>query len=351
MRTNVVQTLGLRGGARGCSPPSAMLPKRRALRPAVRQRLGARQRLLFLRHVLHGGDGLRDGVRVGRAVPGPQGLHDSDSAAARRRRRSSSAKVAGAGPVPRLVRAGRELLLDDAGARWSPAGTGTPRPIVCAGDRRRTAVACCRAGVFVALSHSPGVQGVLINCLTGRAIPPRFAVGADGVDGVPDHDPVPDAAGLRRRIRPLFEQHSPAAPLVPAVLVSLACTWICCPGQPGGRGIPRTGAAGARSGRRFRPRCSRSLISPATAARAARDGERGRRRASRPAGCAPRSTRLVNAYLLPHPLERATFHFISSTILRSARQRLFLATYGGIAVALALPNRGMVRHAPGRADR
>ena len=47
--------------------------------------------------------------------------------------------------------------------------------------------------------------------------------------------------------------------------------------------------------------------------------------------------RLVNRWLLPHPLERATFHFISNTILRNAKQRLFLATYGGIAVALALP--------------
>ena len=48
--------------------------------------------------------------------------------------------------------------------------------------------------------------------------------------------------------------------------------------------------------------------------------------------------RAVNRWLLPHPLERATFHFISNTILRNAKQRLFLATYGGIAVALALPD-------------
>src|SRR4029077_506037 len=47
--------------------------------------------------------------------------------------------------------------------------------------------------------------------------------------------------------------------------------------------------------------------------------------------------RAVNRWMLPHPLERATFHFISNTILRNAKQRLFLATYGGIAVALALP--------------
>jgi hypothetical protein len=46
----------------------------------------------------------------------------------------------------------------------------------------------------------------------------------------------------------------------------------------------------------------------------------------------------VNERLLPNPLQRATFHFISSTILRSARHRLFLATLGGIALALTLPN-------------
>jgi hypothetical protein len=48
--------------------------------------------------------------------------------------------------------------------------------------------------------------------------------------------------------------------------------------------------------------------------------------------------RAVNRWLLPHPLERATFHFISNTILRNARQRLFLALYAGVALALALPS-------------
>jgi hypothetical protein len=50
-----------------------------------------------------------------------------------------------------------------------------------------------------------------------------------------------------------------------------------------------------------------------------------------------RFERIVNRWLLPHPLERATFHFISNTILRTARHRLFLASYTGIAFALALP--------------
>ena len=56
----------------------------------------------------------------------------------------------------------------------------------------------------------------------------------------------------------------------------------------------------------------------------------------------------VNRWLLPHPLERATFHFINNTILRNAKQRLFLATYGGIAVALALPAVLQIGARPGR---
>lgn len=56
--------------------------------------------------------------------------------------------------------------------------------------------------------------------------------------------------------------------------------------------------------------------------------------------------RLVNRWLLPHPLERASFHFISNTILRNARQRLFLAVYAGVAVAVALPALVWVRSHP-----
>jgi hypothetical protein len=57
--------------------------------------------------------------------------------------------------------------------------------------------------------------------------------------------------------------------------------------------------------------------------------------------------RLANRRLLPHPLERATFHFISNTILRNARQRLFLATYAGIACAMALPSIARIAERPG----
>lgn len=46
--------------------------------------------------------------------------------------------------------------------------------------------------------------------------------------------------------------------------------------------------------------------------------------------------RLLGRSLLRHPTERAVFYFISQTIGRSTRHRLFLATYGGFGAALAV---------------
>jgi len=47
-------------------------------------------------------------------------------------------------------------------------------------------------------------------------------------------------------------------------------------------------------------------------------------------------TRLMNAALLRHPFQRASFHFISRIFGRSATHRLFIAMYGGIGIALAV---------------
>ncbi|MBZ5620518.1 MAG: hypothetical protein LAQ69_17600 [Acidobacteriia bacterium] len=44
----------------------------------------------------------------------------------------------------------------------------------------------------------------------------------------------------------------------------------------------------------------------------------------------------VERRLLKHPIESAVFHFISQTITRSVKHRLFLATYGGFGAALAV---------------
>jgi hypothetical protein len=46
--------------------------------------------------------------------------------------------------------------------------------------------------------------------------------------------------------------------------------------------------------------------------------------------------RLLHATILRHPSQRAVYHFISHTILRSQRQRISLAIFGGLSVALAL---------------
>jgi hypothetical protein len=46
--------------------------------------------------------------------------------------------------------------------------------------------------------------------------------------------------------------------------------------------------------------------------------------------------RLLHATIVRHPSQRAVFHFISETILRSQRQRISLAIFGGLSVALSL---------------
>jgi len=45
---------------------------------------------------------------------------------------------------------------------------------------------------------------------------------------------------------------------------------------------------------------------------------------------------LLNRTVLKSPLEQAAFHFITQTIARSLKHRLFLATYGGFGAALAV---------------
>jgi hypothetical protein len=45
---------------------------------------------------------------------------------------------------------------------------------------------------------------------------------------------------------------------------------------------------------------------------------------------------LVNRLVFRKPLERAAFYFVSMTIFRSARHRLYLATYLGVGIALTL---------------
>lgn len=50
-----------------------------------------------------------------------------------------------------------------------------------------------------------------------------------------------------------------------------------------------------------------------------------------------------NRFLLRDPLERAVYHFIGQTIVRSSRHRLFLAVYAGFGTALAVMSYGSDR--------
>jgi len=57
--------------------------------------------------------------------------------------------------------------------------------------------------------------------------------------------------------------------------------------------------------------------------------------------------RLLHGTILRHPSKRAVFHFISQTILRSQRQRVTLAMFGGLTVALTLAQMLILRVQPG----
>jgi hypothetical protein len=56
---------------------------------------------------------------------------------------------------------------------------------------------------------------------------------------------------------------------------------------------------------------------------------------------------LLHSTILRHPANRAVFHFISQTILRSQRQRVILAMFGGLSIALTLAQMVILRVEPG----
>src|ERR1700733_10910786 len=57
--------------------------------------------------------------------------------------------------------------------------------------------------------------------------------------------------------------------------------------------------------------------------------------------------RLLHGTILRHASKRAIFHFITQTILRSQRQRVTLAMFGGLSVSLALAQMIVLRVQPG----
>ncbi|MEO8370082.1 MAG: hypothetical protein ABI806_12855 [Candidatus Solibacter sp.] len=195
------------------------------------------------------------------------------------------------------------------------------------------AITVLSAGLFVALSIA-AIQGVLINLLTGRGfrrVSPWVQMALMGaLIVVLFLTPLACAS-----IRPLVQSHSPLLRWFPPFWF-LGLYLDMLPGQPAGpvfhelaqlarQGLAISAAAFAITYLAGYHRHARRVMQSVEGA----EGAPGRLRAA--------FDRQVNRWLLPHPLERATFHFISNTILRNAKQRLFLATYGGIAVALALP--------------
>src|ERR1035438_8642016 len=210
-------------------------------------------------------------------------------------------------------------------------GEGTPAPVI----GRLIAVHAATvlgAGTFVALSIA-SVQGVLINLLTGRGfrrVSPWVQMALmGGLIVVLFLTPLTCIG-----IRPLVESHSPLLRWFPPFWF-LGLYMDMLPGQPGGpvfhelAGLARQGLA--ISGAAFPLHYLAGYRGHARRVMQSVEGTEGG-----PGWLRTAFERAVNRWLLPHPLERATFHFISCTILRNAKQRLFLATYGGIAVALAL---------------
>jgi hypothetical protein len=204
------------------------------------------------------------------------------------------------------------------------------------------ATAVLAAGGFVALAIA-SLQGILINVLTGHAfrrVAPWVQMGAMVVIVLA----LFTTPMIWMLLRPLIEGQSPAVQWFPPFWF-LGLYLDLLPGHPGGlvfhelairasRAIEIVAAISAvtyLAG--YRRHARRVMESVETAF----DGPGRLRRAF---------DRVVNRWLLPHPLERASFHFISNTILRNARQRLFLAVYAGVAVAVALPALVWVRSHP-----
>jgi hypothetical protein len=189
------------------------------------------------------------------------------------------------------------------------------------------------AGAFVALSIA-GVQGVLINVLTGRGfrrVSPWVQMALMGILIVMLFlTPLACAS-----IRPLVERDSPLLRWFPPFWF-LGLYLDMLPGRPAApvfhelatlarhalaisaAGFVVTYLAGYRRHARRVMETVEGTVGGPSRLRVGFDS-------------------LMNRWLLPHPLERATFHFISNTMLRNARQRLFLAAFGGVAVALTLP--------------
>jgi hypothetical protein len=194
-------------------------------------------------------------------------------------------------------------------------------------------IAVVSGGVFVALSFA-GVQGVLINVLTARAfrrISPWVQMASMGLlISVFFLTPLAVVA-----IRPLVERDSPLLRWFPPFWF-LGLYMDLLPGRPGGAVFHEL-APLAKNALAIAAGVFTVTYLAGYHRHARRVMESIETAGEGPGRLRTRFDGLVNRWLLPHPLERATFHFISNTILRNPKQRLFLATFTGIAFALALP--------------
>jgi len=193
------------------------------------------------------------------------------------------------------------------------------------------AIAVVAGGAFVALAFA-AFQGVLINVLPGRvfrSISPWLQMTAMGVACMMVFL-TPLVLAL---LRPLVEQRSPIIHWLPPFWF-LGLYLDLLPGQPAGpvfhelarEARQALGIALALFAATYTIGYHRHARRIMESIETAGEGPGRLRRAF---------TRAVNRWLLPHSLERATFHFISNTILRTARHRLFLGALAGVAAALA----------------
>ncbi len=195
-------------------------------------------------------------------------------------------------------------------------------------------VACLSGGAFVALACA-ALQGVLINCLPGglfRRVSPWVQMGLMALlIMVLFMTPFLEVA-----LKPLFEQNSPLLRWFPPFWF-LALFLDLLPGSPAGDRFHELGMLAPRA---LAIAAGAFVITYVAGYRrhARRVMESVEKSGAAPGRVRVGLERLANRYLLPNALQRASFHFISNTILRSARHRLFLATLGGIAMALTLPN-------------
>jgi len=199
------------------------------------------------------------------------------------------------------------------------------------------------AGAFVALVFA-GLQGLLINLLPGRAfrrVSPWAQMASMGLlITVLFLTPLTCAS-----LRPLFEQQSPLLRYFPPFWF-LALYLDLLPGHPGGPVFHQLAPLARQALAIAAAVCAVSYLAGywRHARRVLETVETG---FDGPGWLRTRFDRLVNRRLLPHPLERATFHFISNTMLRNAKHRLLLATWAGIAFALALQDLLRVGARPG----